>query len=186
MVNLIISSVGTTLNLQRRCPRCGRNNGSIHSATRRRRISGIKVDYITQRRMRCPWCGTTWTIRVDGIGRGWRRAVYNRWVGRLWQYRHRRIHRAVEKLVRRYGNRCNGVLWKINQMLQHIERTWEKPVNHFRNRTNNTTGRIIGLDYKIRAKTMRGLKSWQKALNHCYLSEYLRGEDGVCDLRKVV
>ena len=52
MVNFIISSVGTTLN-----PRCGRNNGSIHSATRRRRISGIKVDYITQRRMRCPWCG---------------------------------------------------------------------------------------------------------------------------------
>jgi len=53
-------------------------------------------------------------------------------------------------------------------------------------RTNNSTERITGLDYKIRARTMRGFKSWSKALAHCYLSEFLRGEDGGCDLRRVV
>ncbi len=42
------------------------------------------------------------------------------------------------------------------------------------------------LDYKIRAKTMRGLKNDDKVSGHCYLSEYLRGSDGVCDLRKLV
>jgi hypothetical protein len=97
-----------------------------------------------------------------------------------------KIPEAVEKLVRRYSNCRNGVLWKINQLMQHIERTWEKVGGDFGVRTNNATERIIGLDYKIRAKTMRGFKNWQKALNHCYLSEYLRGENGTCDLRKVV
>ncbi|MBN2018733.1 MAG: hypothetical protein JW749_00735 [Sedimentisphaerales bacterium] len=45
---------------------------------------------------------------------------------------------------------------------------------------------------------MRGFKNWPKALEHCYLSEYPRGRDGVCpprlarksgeagDLRKVI
>jgi hypothetical protein len=33
---------------------------------------------------------------------------------------------------------------------------------------------------------MRGIKAEGKAVNHCYLSDYLRGENGVCDLRKVV
>jgi hypothetical protein len=48
------------------------------------------------------------------------------------------------------------------------------------------TERLIGLRYKIRAKVMRGFKSWAKAVGHVYLSEYLAGEGGVCDLRKVI
>ena len=31
-----------------------------------------------------------------------------------------------------------------------------------------------------------GFKSIDKFLGHCYLSEFLRGNEGVCDLRKVV
>lgn len=93
---------------------------------------------------------------------------------------------AVEKLVRRYINCRKGILWKVNQLLQHIERTWEHVSNSETDNTNNATERIIGLTYKIRAKTMRGSKAWPKVLGHCYLSEYLRGIDGCCDLRKVV
>ncbi|MBN2020595.1 MAG: hypothetical protein JW749_10275, partial [Sedimentisphaerales bacterium] len=36
---------------------------------------------------------------------------------------------------------------------------------------NGRPYRLIGLDYKIRARTMRGFKNWPKALEHCYLSE---------------
>jgi hypothetical protein len=93
---------------------------------------------------------------------------------------------AVEKLVRRYINCRKGTLWKVNQLLQHIERTWQQVSSDGVDRTNNATERIIGLDYKIRVKTARGFKAWDKILCHCYLSEYLRGTNGVCDLRKVV
>ena len=93
---------------------------------------------------------------------------------------------AVEKLVRRYINCRKGALWKVNQLLQHIERTWEDVDGEQGDRTNNATERIIGLDYKIRVKTARGFKAWEKILCHCYLSEYLRGTNGMCDLRKVV
>ena len=93
---------------------------------------------------------------------------------------------SIEKLVRRYINCRRGTLWKVNQLLQHIERTWQHVSSDEEDRTNNATERIIGLDYKIRAKTMRGLKNDNKVLAHCYLSEYLRGSGGVCDLRKVI
>jgi len=82
--------------------------------------------------------------------------------------------------------RRRAVLWKVNQLLQHTERTWQKVGSDEGDRTNNATERIIGLDYKLRAKTMRGFKSSDKVLAHPYLSEYLRGVDGVCDPRKVV
>lgn len=52
--------------------------------------------------------------------------------------------------------------------------------------TNNATERIIGLNLKIRSKTMRGFKSQRKVLDHAYLSSFLQGEEGVCDLRKVI
>jgi len=93
---------------------------------------------------------------------------------------------AIEKLVRRYINCHKGLLWEVNHLLQHIERTWEHVSSDQADRTNNVTERLIGLDYKIRVKTMRGFKSDDKALGHCYLSEYLRGVDSICDLRKVV
>jgi len=92
----------------------------------------------------------------------------------------------IERFVMRFINCHRGTLWKVNQLLQHIERSWPYVARGPGDPTNNVTEQIIGLTYKIRAKTMRGFKSWDKALEHPYLSEFLRGEDGVCDLRKVV
>jgi hypothetical protein len=93
---------------------------------------------------------------------------------------------AIERLVRRFINCREGLLWKANQLLQHIERTWSSVSRGPGDPTNNVTERLIGLTYKIRAKTMRGFKSWDKALAHPYLSQFLRGTAGVCDLRKVI
>ena len=53
---------------------------------------------------------------------------------------------AVEKLVRRYINCRKGLLWKVNQLLQHIERTWSLVSSDETDRTNNITERIIGLN----------------------------------------
>ena len=77
-------------------------------------------------------------------------------------------------------------MWKVNQLLQHIEKSWESISNDSGDRTNNATERIIGLTYKIRTRTMRGFKSLYKVLAHPYLSEFLQVVDGVCDLRKIV
>jgi len=44
-------------------------------------------------------------------------------------------------------------------LLQHTERTWEYVGRGPGDPTNNVTERVIGLTYKIRAKTMRGFKS---------------------------
>lgn len=355
MIRYIIPSVGNGLKLERHCPHCGRFGGNIHSGINYRAVSDIKVSSIPQRRMKCPFCGTTWTIRVKGVGDGRQRSdrlisigvvlymfglsyrsiekflmlldcrgskssierdvanagqkarelhfqapvmrvrvlgvdgtgakmagkkagllffvdvernrlvcveavnetdsqkvrrhvqkvmqvvgaeqlrtdelsVYEGIVPqeqhkiclahwrkskcrRVWQlYRELKtegmqfeasdmlkllellkaeprpstLPESVEKLVRRYINCRKGTLWKVNQLLQHIERTWERVGGDGVDRTNNATERIIGLDYKIRVKTARGFKAWDKILCHCYLSKYLRGNDGVCDLRKVV
>jgi hypothetical protein len=92
----------------------------------------------------------------------------------------------LEVLVRRYINARRGLPWKVNQLLQHVERTWEKVSDDRADPTNNATERVIGLTFKIRAKTMRGFKAMHKVLAHPYLASFLRGEDGVCDLRKVI
>lgn len=92
----------------------------------------------------------------------------------------------IERLVRRFINCRKGLLWKANQLLQHIERGWSSISRDPADPTNNVSERIIGLDYKIRTKTMRGFKNDDKALAHPYLSEFLRGTDGLCDLRKVI
>jgi len=60
----------SSLKLERCCPHCARNNGSIHCGVHRRGISDTKVDFILQRRMRCPWCEMAWTIQAKGIGDG--------------------------------------------------------------------------------------------------------------------
>lgn len=96
------------------------------------------------------------------------------------------VPEALERLVRRYINARKGLLWKINQLLQHVERTWEKVSDDPADPTNNVTEQIIGLTFKIRAKTMRGFKSQQKVLAHPYLASFLRGDRGICDLRKVI
>lgn len=355
MIRYIIPSVGSELKLERHCPDCGRFGGNIHSGINYRAISDIKVSSIPQRRMKCPFCKTTWTIRSDGVADGKQRSdrlialgvvlymfglsyrsiqkflplldcrgskssierdvaaagqkakrlhfaaplmrvrtlgvdgtgarmagknagllffvdversrlicvepiketdsakvrrhvqkvmqavgaeqlrtdelsVYDRIVPEgshkiclaHWRKskcrRARQLYRqlkaegmqfeagdmlkllellkakprpptlteAIEKLVRRYINCRRGLLWKVNQLLQHIERTWEHVSSEPADATNNTTERLIGLDYKIRAKTTRGMKSMAKILNNCYLSEYLRGQYAVCDLQKVI
>ena len=92
----------------------------------------------------------------------------------------------LRRLVRGYINARRGLPWKVNQLLQHVERTWEKVSDDPTDATNNTTERLIGLTYKIRSKTMRGFKSQAKVLSHPYLASFVRGEGGICDLRKVV
>ena len=92
----------------------------------------------------------------------------------------------LEGFVRRYINARKGLPWKVNQLLQHVERTWQKVSDDRVDATNNVTERIIGLSFKIRSKTMRGFKSQAKVLAHPYLASFLQGEGGICDLRKVI
>jgi hypothetical protein len=96
------------------------------------------------------------------------------------------VPEALERLVRRYINARKGLPWKVNQLLQHVERTWTLVSDDPADATNNVTERIIGLTFKIRAKTMRGFKAPDKVLAHPYLSAFLRGDSGTCDLREVI
>lgn len=356
MIRYTVPSVGRELKLEKRCPHCNRPNARIHSGVANRRISDPKVDKIAQRRMKCPFCKTTWTTRVEGVAGGRQRtdrlicmgvvlyvlglsyrgveqflamlgcqgskstierdvaqlgqkakalhseslhiglqvlgvdgtgarmagkrragmlffvdigsgrllfviranetdtrrvrqhvrriaklvgaahlradelSVYDQTAPEVqrticlahWlktkckrardlsrQFQHEglsyesqmmldlqrllhekwaspRLPEQIERLVRRFINCRRGTHWKANQLLQHIERTWERLGRGPGDPTNNATERVIGLTYKIRAKTMRGFKSWDKALAHPYLSQYLRGENGMCDLRRVI
>ena len=101
-------------------------------------------------------------------------------------WRSPRLPKEIERLVRRFINCRHGLFWKTNQLLQHIERSWSSVSRDPCDPTNNATERIIGLTYKIRAKTMRGFKSRDKALAHPHLAQFLRGADGLCDLRQVI
>jgi len=355
MVGYILPSVSGVLKLERRCSHCGRANGRVHSGIRGRRISDIKVSSIQQRRMRCPWCGLTWTLRPQGVGAGCvrsRRLVglgillymlglsyrgveqflpalecrgskssierdvagagtdatelhreaprlgvrvlgvdgtgaamagkdagilflvaidegrligveplheeqtdqvrrhvrrvmaqvgaqelrtdeHSVYEGIVPEGQHRLclthwrkskgkrafdLHRQavaedrpleaqtmrellellrrqpraptappeLERLVTRYINAHKGLPWKLNQLLQHVERTWAKVSDDPADPTNNTTERLIGLTFKIRSKTMRGFKSLSKVLAHPHLAYYLRGDGEVCDLRKII
>jgi hypothetical protein len=96
------------------------------------------------------------------------------------------VPEELERLVRRYINARRGLPWKVNQLLQHVERTWAQVSDDPRDATNNATERVIGLTLKIRTKTMRGFKAEAKMLNHAYLASFLRGHDGICDLRDVI
>jgi len=96
------------------------------------------------------------------------------------------VPEELSRLVRRYVYARKGLPWKLNQLLQHVERTWEKVSDDPVDPTNNATERLIGLTLKIRSKTMRGFKSMDKVLTHPHLSFFLRGQDGLCDLRKVI
>jgi transposase-like protein len=351
----ILSSVGTGVQLDRHCPHCGNPNGGIHSGVRLRRISDVRATGVAQRRMRCPGCGLTWTLRGGGVGAGrqrsdrligmgvilymlglsyraveqflpcldcrggkssierdvaaagqqarafhqqaprlrvrvlgadgtgaalagrnggmiffvdvdrqrliaveplreedtpkvrrhvarvmaqvgaselrtdehsvyegivpdeahrlclthWRkskgkraydlhrqaqaedRALEAESMDRLLELLRLRprpptVPEEVEQLVMRYSRCRKGLLWKINQLLQHVERTWAKVSDDPVDPTNNVTERLIGLTFKIRTKTMRGFKALHKAVAHPYLASFLRGQDGVCDLRKII
>jgi hypothetical protein len=92
----------------------------------------------------------------------------------------------LEELVRRYLRARTGLPWKCNQLLQHVERTWARVSDDPRDPTNNTTERLIGLTFKIRAKTMRGFKAQHKIEAHPYLASFLRGEAGLCRVGEVL
>jgi hypothetical protein len=356
MLRYILPSVEGVLNLERRCPHCGRNQGRIHSAIRYRAIIDLRVTSLPQRRMQCPWCKTTWTLRPPGVEAGCQRSrrlvglgvvlymlglsdrgvekflplldcrggkssidrdvmaageragdlhrqaprmrvrvlgvdgtgaamagqdrgvlffvgigpgggliavqpihedqtqkvrahvarvmaevgaeelrtdEHSVYEGIVPEGRHRLclthwrkskgkrafdLHRQavaqgavleaqtmeellallrkqpraptvpeeLGRLVRRYINAHRGLPGKVNQLLQHVERTWEKVSDDPADPTNNATERLIGLTLKIRSKTMRGFKSMDKVLAHPHLSFFLRGQEGVCDLRKVI
>jgi hypothetical protein len=96
------------------------------------------------------------------------------------------VPEGLSRLVRRYIYCRKGLPWRINQLLQHTERTWQKVSDDPIDPTNNATERLIGLTLKIRSKTMRGFKARHKVVAHPYLAFFLRGEGGVCDLRKVI
>jgi hypothetical protein len=96
------------------------------------------------------------------------------------------VPEELDRLVRRYIHARKGLPWKVNQLLQHVERTWEKVSDDPADPTNNATERLIGLTFKIRSKTMRGFKAIHKVLAHPHLAFYLRGQAGSCDLRKIV
>jgi len=96
------------------------------------------------------------------------------------------VPESLERLVRRYVNARKGLPGKINQLLQHVERTWAKVSDDPVDPTNNATERVIGLTYKIRSRTMRGFKSDRKALAHPYLSSFLRGQDDRCELGRLL
>ena len=356
MIRYHVPSVGNSLKLERTCPHCNRPNGRIHSAITQRHISDPKIETVVQRRMMCPFCKTTWTVRLQGVSDGRQRtdrlicigvvlymlglsyrgveqflkmfgwqgskssierdlarsgqkakalhmhsllmgvkvlgvdgtgarmagqsragilffvdidngkllfavraketdsrqvrrhvqeiasmvgaeqlrtdelSVYDRaaegiehticlahWLKskcrRAWElsrqfagegllhesemmlelkrllhekWQSPQLPEEIERLVRRFINCHRGIHGKANRLLQHIERTWSSVSRGLGDPTNNVTERMIGLTYKIRSKTMRGFKSWDKALAHPYLSQYLRGENGVSDLRRVI
>jgi hypothetical protein len=356
MVSYIMPSVEGVLKLERRCRHCQRPNGRIHSGLQQRRISDLKVQSVPQRRMRCPWCGLTWTLRPAGVLPGHRRSRRLEGIGvvlymfglsyravesflplldcrggkssierdvatagrkarelhgqaprlrvrvlgvdgtgaamagqdagvlflvgldgggrligvapvheeqteqvrrhvarvmaevqaeelrtdehsvyqgivpeeqhrlclthwrkskgkRAWDLlrqakadgavleaqtmeellallrkkpRAPTVPQELERLVRRYINARRGLPGKVNQLLQHVERTWQKVSDDPVDPTNNATERMIGLTLKVRSKTMRGFKATAKAVAHPYLAYLLRGTEGICDLRKVI
>jgi hypothetical protein len=67
MVHYLFPSVGKEARLQRTCPHCARSGGRIHSAVWQRLTSDIRVSTIAQWRIHCAYCGTSWTIRAEGI-----------------------------------------------------------------------------------------------------------------------
>ena len=74
-----------------------------------------------------------------------------------------------------------------NGLLQHVERTWAKVSDDPTDATNSATERCIGLTFKVRTtKTMRGFRALHKAVAHPYFGSFLRGREGVRDLRKII
>lgn len=210
MVHYLFPSVKSDLKLERRCPNCHRLGGNKHSRIRYRAVSDIRLHAIAQQRMKCPYCSTTWTIRIQGIGHGRQRSdrlitmgvflymmlglSYRAVETFLLAFEWKGSKSSVERDVAQAGQKAKALHTQtpamrvriLNQLLQHIERTWNRVSWDPCDATNNTTERVIGLTYKIRAKTMRGFKNWDKALAHPYLAQFIRGTEGVCDFGKVV
>ena len=74
MIRYILPSVDSELKLDRQCPHCRHRFGVVHSGLHGRAIRDPKVSGIVQRRMKCPRCGTTWTLRPEGVQSGCQRS----------------------------------------------------------------------------------------------------------------
>ena len=180
MVSYILPSVSGVLKLEWRCPHCGRANGRVHSGLRHRlclthgRKSKGKRAFDLRRR----------AVTED-------RPLEAQTMRELLDLPRRRPRAPtappeLERLVTRYINAHKGLPWKLNQLLQHVERTWVKVSDDPADPTHNATQRLIGLTFKIRSKTMRGFKAMAKVPAHPHLAYYLRGDGEVCDLRKII
>ena len=264
MVHYILPPVESGLALDRRCPHCRRGNGRIQSGLRHRPISDLKVQSVPQRRMQCPWCRTTWTLRPLGVLAGHRRSRRLEGIGVMLyllglSYRGveqflpllecrggkssierdvaaagqkaRELHGQAPRMrargvgvdgtgaamagkeagilflvaideghligvaplreeqtdwVRRHIHAHRDLPWKANHSLQHVERMCRKVSDAPADPTHNAPERLIGLTFKIRAKTMRGFKAMHKVLAHPHPAFFPRGREGICDLQKVI
>ena len=117
MIHYIIPSVDKRLKLERRCPHCNRPNGNVHSGIGYRGISDIKVQAIAQRRMKCPWCKTTWTIRNEGVSDGRQRTDRLICIA-VFLYMLGLSYRAVEAFVRVLG--CKGSKSTVEQDMARL------------------------------------------------------------------
>lgn len=76
MVQWLVSPVADSPNITsqtRQCPKCGYEFAYRHGQ-RTRIIGDWKISTVTQLRMRCPKCGTTWTVYPEGIDPAVRRS----------------------------------------------------------------------------------------------------------------
>jgi len=98
MIRYIVPSVSSRLKSESRCPFCNRSNGSIHSSIQYRGISDVKIMSVPRRRIKCPWCQTTWTVRGQGVGHGRQRSDRLRAIG-VVLYMFGLSYRNVEKFL---------------------------------------------------------------------------------------
>jgi hypothetical protein len=84
------------------------------------------------------------------------------------------VPEELSRLARRYIHARRGLPGKVNQLLQHVERTWEKVSDDLADPTNNVTERLIGLTFKIRSKTMRYCPVISRDRNRSYKIRLLR------------
>ena len=166
MIRYIIPSVSSRLKLERRCPFCNRFGGNIHSRLHYRKISDIKTSAIPQRRMKCPFCKTTWTIRAEGVGEGRQRSDRLIAIG-VVLYMFGLSYRAVEKFmplldcrgskssierdVAEAGQKAKTLHFSAPRMrvrVLGVDGTGAKMAGSSdeTDRTNNITERIIGLN----------------------------------------
>ncbi len=98
MIRYTVISVGNGLKLERHCPHCGRFSCKIHSGINYRVVSDIKVSSVPQRRMKCPFCKTTWTLSAEGIADGRQRTDRLITIG-VVLYMFGLSYRSVEKFL---------------------------------------------------------------------------------------
>lgn len=169
MVNYIIQSVSSKLKPERRCPHCHRPNANVHTAIHYRPVSDIKVTKIPQRRMKSPWCKTTWTIRADGVAHARQRSDRIISFG-IFLYMLGLSFRDIQKCVRFLG--CAGSKSAIER---DVAAAGQKA------RALHLQGpqmRVRTLGFDGAGAKIAGQKEG--------LLFFVWGVDGVCDPRKVV